>query len=281
MRISKNDIKRSFNRSIKNLLLRHGILCSRVIPISNLDEFFPMVWPVPIGNDFVRLGAEHDGGYVIPNDLDGIKACFSPGVGGTTDFEEDMARLGIPSFMADGSINELPNQNSKFHFTKKYLGDRNTETEMRLADWISNEFRDEPGDFILQMDIEGAEYAVIYDTPLEVLRKFRILAIEFHHLDLLVSEGGFDLIRCAFAKILESFSVVHIHPCNNIKPISVDKFFIPTQMEFTFLRNNRIESMAREMGNEFKFSYPHKLDSPNSPKRFDYPLPKCWYTSRI
>ena len=83
---------------------------------------------------------------------------------------------------------------------------------MRLADWISNECKDEPGDFILQMDIEGAEYAVIYDTPLEVLRKFRILAIEFHHLDLLVSEGGFDLIRFAFAKLLESFSVVHIHP---------------------------------------------------------------------
>ena len=24
--------------------------------------------------------------------------------------------------------------------------------------------------------------------------------------------------------------------------------------------------MAREVGNDFKFSYPHKLDSPNSPK---------------
>lgn len=119
------------------------------------------------------------------------------------------------------------------------------------------------------MDIEGAEYAVIYDTPAEVLRKFRILAIEFHHLDLLVSRGGFDLIRFAFAKLLESFSVVHIHPNNGRKPIAYGEFLIPPYMEFTFLRNDRIEHMAREVGNDFKFSYPHKLDSPNSSKRFE------------
>jgi hypothetical protein len=28
----------------------------------------------------IRLGPNKDGGYLVPNDLDGIEACFSPGV---------------------------------------------------------------------------------------------------------------------------------------------------------------------------------------------------------
>ncbi|GAA8118001.1 hypothetical protein HpBT107_13970 [Helicobacter pylori] len=40
----------------------------------------------------VRWGAKHDGGYLIPNDFEGIKALFSPGVGGESAFEEDFYR---------------------------------------------------------------------------------------------------------------------------------------------------------------------------------------------
>lgn len=265
---------------IKNLLLRNGIYCSRVTPYSKLKSFFPMVWPIPIGNNFVRLGAENDGGYVIPNDLGGIKACISPGVGNTSKFEEDLALLEIPSFMADGSINQLPIQNSKFHFTKKFLSDRSTETEIRLSDWILNLFGDETDDLILQMDIEGGEYTVIYDTPVEVLKKFRILVIEFHELDLLVSKGGFELIRFAFSKLLEIFSVVHIHPNNYRKPISIGEFLIPPYMEFTFLRNDRIGHIKKKVDKDFKLSFPHHLDSPNTPKKINYTLPECWYTPK-
>ncbi len=239
-----------------------------------------MVWPIPIGNNFVRLGADYDGGYVIPNDLNGIKACFSPGVGNISKFEEDLALLGIPSYMADGSINQLPIQNSEFHFTKKFLSDRSTKTEIRLNDWVSNVVGDETGDFILQMDIEGGEYAVIYDTPVEILKKFRILAIEFHKLDLLASSGGFELIRFTFSKLLKIFSVVHIHPNNYRKPISIGGFLIPPIMEFTFLRNDRIGHIKKKVDKDFKLSFPHYLDTPNKPTKLNYTLPECWYNPK-
>ena len=35
-----------------------------------------------------------------------------------------------------------------------------------------------------QIDIEGGEYNLIIDTPLNVLKKFKILVIEFHNLNL-------------------------------------------------------------------------------------------------
>jgi len=275
-------MKQFMGGGIKNILLKQGIYCSRVAPHSKLKSFFPMVYPIPIGNNFVRLGAENDGGYIIPDDLVGIKACFSPGVGSNSKFEEDLALLGIPSFMADGSINQLPVQNIEFDFTKKNLSDRSTETEIRLSDWISNIFGDETGDFILQMDIEGGEYAVIYDTPTEVLKKFRILAIEFHELDLLASKGGFELIRFAFSKLLKIFSVVHIHPNNYRKPISIGEFLIPPYMEFTFLRNDRIRhiNIKKKVDKDFQLSFPHYLDSPNTPKKLNYTLPECWYSPK-
>ncbi len=133
-------------------------------------------------------------------------------------------------------------------------------------------------DLILQMDIEGDEYSIIFDTPVEILKKFRIMVIEFHNMDLLISEGGFELIRFAFNKILSHFTVVHIHPNNNKKFFTFGEFLIPSVLEFTFLRNDRVKPKILDGVTQGKvLQYPHKLDAPNVPKRVDYILPKCWY----
>jgi len=44
--------------------------------------------PYTTDKELIRLGAEKDGGYLIPNDLAGIEACFSPGVGNEFNFEK-------------------------------------------------------------------------------------------------------------------------------------------------------------------------------------------------
>jgi len=126
-------------------------------------------------------------------------------------------------------------------------------------------------DFILQMDIEGAEYEVIFDTSRETLRKFRILVIEFHRLEAIIVKYGFDLINLTFRKLLKDFEIVHIHPNNAAKPKAYKTFEIPPTMEFTFLRKDRISSRQPTL------SFPHKLDRPNAPNKEDCPLPKCWY----
>ena len=49
----------------------------------------------------VRIGGEGDGGYLLPDDLKGIRKCFSPGVSTTAEFEKHVARTyGIKSFLA-------------------------------------------------------------------------------------------------------------------------------------------------------------------------------------
>lgn len=228
-----------------------------------------MINPVETNKPLIRLGDDADGGYLIPNDLEGIRACFSPGVSCEASFELDLASRQIKSYLADYSVSSAPFQNDLIDFEKKYLGTEITEMFMTLESWMQ---RKEPNgsDFILQMDIEGAEFPVIYQTPTEVLSKFRILVIEFHGLDNIYSQGGYDLIYLTFQKILMNFEIVHIHPNNVCRPVVMGSYSIPPVMEFSFLRKDRISSKSKIV------NFPHQLDVKNFNAREDVILPACW-----
>jgi hypothetical protein len=221
----------------------------------------------------IRIGGDADGGYLVPDDLNGIKSCFSPGVADTASFESDMITRGIKCYLADYSVEVAPVQNELVEFEKKYLGPSENEIYMTLENWVARKCPDDH-DMILQMDIEGAEYGVIFDTSGETLKKFRIIVIEFHKLDSLIQKAGFELIDLTFTKLLKYFDIVHIHP-NNVHEIrSYKRYEIPPIIEVTFLRKDRISSK------EFTESFPHPLDVTNNLSRNDIRLPACWYQSR-
>jgi Tfp pilus assembly protein PilF len=233
-------------------------------------EFLELVKPIKTNHDLIRVGGDTDGGYLIPNDIENIDTCFSPGVSEVANFENDLTKRGIKCFLADYSVEKPPIKNTLFDFEKKYLGAKNNEMFMTLESWIKSKAPNK-NDFILQMDIEGMEYSVIFDTSSETLDKFRILVIEFHRLDSLPNRMRFDLIDLAFKKILKNFEVVHIHPNNYCKPIEFNGITIPPHMEFTFLRKDRITQKGKNL------SFPHKLDRANVAQYADFALPKCWY----
>ncbi|WQR91584.1 hypothetical protein FFR87_05445 [Helicobacter pylori] len=61
-------------------------------PKEKVEGFIKSLHPIKTEHELVRWGAKHDGGYLIPNDFEGIRALFSPGVGGESAFEEDFYR---------------------------------------------------------------------------------------------------------------------------------------------------------------------------------------------
>lgn len=63
-----------------------------------------------------------DGGYLIPDDLEGISACFSPGVDDRATFETSLIARGIPCFLADASVDKAPIDGDMIHFTKVSWG---------------------------------------------------------------------------------------------------------------------------------------------------------------
>lgn len=254
-----------------NLLLSFSVFVSRSTSQDELKKFLLKVRPIKTEHMLKRIGGSVDGGYLVPDDFDGVSACFSPGVSEIATFESELAAQGIKSFMADFSVNAPPVKHDFFDFEKKFLGDVNNLIFMTLESWIHQKCVDS-ADMILQMDIEGAEYRVLLSTPSQVLRRFRILVIEFHDLNSLFSRGGFELIDTVFNKILEDFYVVHIHPNNCVPIVGYGEIQVPPVMEFTFIRKDRVVSKS------FEISLPHPLDSPNMPQYKDIYLPSCWYS---
>jgi hypothetical protein len=245
---------------------------SRTTELDVLEQFFEAVRPVSTNHPLIRIGGESDGGYLIPDDLDNVRVCFSPGVSKVASFESDLAQRGITSFLADYSVDAPPTGNDLFHFEKKYLGTTEDSVYMTLGNWVRRNAPDEK-DMILQMDIEGAEYGIIFDTSSELLQRFRIIVIEFHRLQNLCDKQAFELINLTFKKLLKDFDVVHIHPNNRVKPVTYGTIQIPPLLEFTFLRKDRV--LTRQPATHF----PHPLDRKNITRKNDFALPPCWYRS--
>ncbi len=259
--------------NIRNEFARRGVYLSKVTQDDDLMAFFRLVRPTAVDKPFIRIGGDFDGGYVAPDDLEGIEVCFSPGVSDIATFENALAARGIRSFLADYSVEQAPISDRMISFQKKFLGVSDDETFMRLETWVRNNSVD--GDLILQMDIEGAEYEVILDTPRDVLHRFRILIIEFHGMERLFDRESFGTIRQVFKKLLESHYICHIHPNNADPAWSVRNFTVPRTLEFTFLRRDRSAVGMQPL------SFPHALDMPNIPDKKDIVLPECWHKAAL
>jgi len=259
-----------YYKKLKGPLLRRDIWTSKTTDKSKILDFLSTVKPLKVNYELIRLGDDIDGGYLVPDDLEGIEFCFSPGVSDVATFEEDLTKRGVKCFLADYSVDAPPIKNKLFDFEKKYIGTWDSDVFMTLEGWIKEKVLGK-SDFILQMDIEGAEYGVILETSPEILKKFRILVVEFHGLDALLDSRCYDFIRLTFAKILRDFEVVHIHPNNRSEPIVWRDIKILPIMEFTFLRKDRISTRIPAL------AFPHKLDKTNVTSIKDFVLPNCWY----
>lgn len=254
---------------INQFLLFGSVRLSKRSRREDIARFLASVSPVRTEHPLIRIGGDADGGYLVPDDLEGVKVCFSPGVAGTCDFEEACAAKGILSYMADYSVDGPPTANPLFQFEKKYIGPRNDGVHTTLESWIDRNAADAT-DMLLQMDIEGSEYPVLLSTSRATLRKFRTIIVEFHALELLADKTGLQLIDCAFAKLTEDFDVLHAHVNNCTSVHRYEGLELPPVMEFTFHRKDR--SRHRAVATEF----PHHLDRPNIRGRREIPLPACW-----
>lgn len=265
-------IQRAF-AGLKECSLRFCGRCTKAFPVASetsLRNFFSLMRPVTTEHSLIRIGGEGDGGYLVPDDLQGIAACFSPGVAASVAFEAELAARGIRSFMIDGSIQALPQAHSLFQFEPKYLGVCVGPGHTSLTRWVQD-YGSTAGDFILQMDIEGSEYGVILSSAHTVLERFRIMVIEFHNLDFVFGQVGVDIATTVFQRILATHEIVHIHPNNFSWPVRFRDYTVPPTMEFTFLRKDRIAHSGTAS------TFPHPLDRPNNAYRTDYPLPKVWH----
>lgn len=227
--------------------------------------------PYETDTPLIRLGDFGDGGYLVPDDLRGIAACYSPGVSEQASFEMDMAKRGIASFMADASVAHPPLDVPGAQFVAKFLGDTDKGQFMTLASWVAKTDPTPEADLLLQMDIEGAEYATLAAAPRDLLRRFRMIVIEWHHLPSVLTKPRFMAPALAVVeKLREDFVTVHLHPNNVAGSVEIEGQAIPRVVEATLLRRDRATGLrpARAL--------PHALDRRHNPKRPALALPMRW-----
>lgn len=243
------------------------------VQASELRTALKLIQPKPSPAPLVRIGGNGDGGYLVPNDLDGITACFSPGVAESADFELALAEIGVRSFMADYSVEGTPVLNDLFDFEKLYLATHNEPGKfVRLDDWIIGKKQDK-GDLVLQMDIEGNEWPILADVSADTLGRFRIIVIELHGMDnLLTNPLGVEVFKSIFRKLNDQFSVVHLHPNNCCGQLHYQGVQIPRVVEVTLIRNDRYQKSSQV----FDSIIPHELDVPNVPGKRELALSKDW-----
>lgn len=237
--------------------------------VKSVKNLMRRLAPVATNKDLIRLGPCGDGGYLIPDDLDGIAACFSPGVDKLSGFERECADRKMRVFLADKSVESPAESHELFHFTQKFVGAFNTEIFMTLDDWITESLPGENLEILLQMDIENFEYEALLAASHRLMQRTRILVVEFHSLDQLWNKPFFGLASRVFEKILNTHTCVHIHPNNCYDLCKRDGLEIPPITEFTFLRTDRV------IKQDYDLKFPHLLDS-DTTDRPHIALPSCW-----
>lgn len=266
-------MKETIKGCIRNAAAIFGLTINQMVEKKDLIDLITSLRPVKTNIDLIRFGSSSDGGYLIPDDLEGIVACFSPGVDKVSDFERDCINTGIKVFMADKSVDkpDLSLDESMYSFIRKFIGATNDETYITMDKWVNDSLPSDNCDLILQMDIETSAYKSLINMSDRLLERFRIIVIEFHYLHKLWEPLFFDFASAVFNKILKSHYCVHIHPnnCNGVERLKGIE--IPRVAEFSFIRKDR----ATVVGKVSKL--PHELDRDNTSNSPIY-LTKLWYS---
>lgn len=200
--------------------------------------------PKPCPFLLVRIGGKFDGAYLVPDDLNGITACYSPGTSNRKDFDDELQdKFGIASHMCNFSSDlekfKTPLKEGQT-FRKKWLSTQDDDENITLSSWIEQE-NPAASDLLLQMDLEGAEYKTINETPGDALKRFRVITMELHSLGRLNKHKSLQFMIPFFKKLSQHHQCIHLHPnnCANQVQVGNSGYWIPRVLEITLLRKDR------------------------------------------
>ena len=232
-------------------------------------------------NDLVRIGRDHDGGYLVSKiDIDDSEILVGLGISDDWSFESDFLRhKKVPIFAYDASVNKkvfikkITNSLMRhlkhfyridkpkdflywvkvyFSYKKFFSEDRkhieklvglNAEGKHCTMNDILSEVKS--NNIFLKIDIEGSEYRIL-DTLITNKDRICGMVIEFHDCDIHLAK---------IQNFVEKFdlNLVHVH-ANNYAPIRIDDD-LPIVLELTFSKNSKVRKLD---------SLPHRLDMPNN-----------------
>jgi hypothetical protein len=259
---------KKFNQLIKNIFISKNLKLGRFNQ-DKVKSFLKKIKIIDSGHELIRIGENTDGGYLLPNILDRIQYCFSPGVGNSTTFEDHLLKYNIKSFLVDGTVK----YNGKHDFIKKNLNCFSNKKNITLENWVNKKiYNNRNNKLLLQMDIEGSEIEVLNNISNDLLNRFKIIIVEFHHFEQIFTSVGLKIYNTLFDKILKTHNIVHIHPNNSSQTFNFLNSKISALNEITFINKKDCKYVKK-----IKHNLPHILDRKCAQSLNDIKCPEIFY----
>lgn len=223
--------------------------------------------PKNINENKIRLGADHDGGYVFPEII--ARKCsslVSYGVGKEITFEVDFFnKYNKKVYLFDHTddfFNKLLFKNENFFFFKEGLG-----SSYFCKDFLTHRIeKNIPTDAFLKIDVEGHEYDYFKKVDiLEFSKNCLGFCLEIHELQKPeIQEKAINILE----KIQIEFDLCHIHGNNFAELFYYGPVILIDSIELTFINKKLVKSYSDNIE-----KYPIEgLDYQNLPGRSEYQL---------
>jgi hypothetical protein len=210
---------------------------------------------------YTRVGRQYDGGYVMLDHFPNTTtAAYSFGVSDDVTWDEQIADRGIPVFLYDHTIPSLPKTHPLFTFVRTGVcGFKRGKNLMTLEECLANNGHAKATDLLLKIDVEGCEWDVFAQTPIEVMQKFQQIVIEFHGLTGAVyNPNSFREVISVLEKINLTHQSVHVHGNCACITVAIRRLILPDLLEVTYVR--RSDFSQRLVPNQRVF--PTDIDQP-------------------
>jgi hypothetical protein len=211
----------------------------------------------------MRLGNEHDGGYIIMDTArEKYDYLLSGGVGGDIGFEKAFTeKYDVDCMVFDGECNkaeDLCKNENKITFVKKNISNINNANITNMKEYI-NKYNN----VFLKMDIEGHEFPFLAELTYEELNKIKQMTLEFHFPS---SPQHWVILN----KIAQTHYLIHYHANNNnwlLYPVITEAghHTVPAVFECTYIRKDCLENPPLN-----KEALPTNLDNRNTNAKLDY-----------
>ncbi len=208
----------------------------------------------------IRVGGNHDGGYVVPRLALTSDVVVSIGVGSDVSFDLELALGGARIVQFDHTVAGPPVAHEKFAFHRLGWGPTSSGDLIDFDTILSTSRIDDAQHPLLKFDIEGAEYDVLEALDADRLRPFEIVICELHGLGGIGTAAFLERVRQSLERLTHYHVPVHLHVNNYGAVAMVAGVPVPDVVEVTLLR--------RDLDNCAAFSrdpIPGTLDRPNHP----------------
>ena len=210
------------------------------------------------GFDLTRIGSKGNAGYVMLDDFNGEKIAYSFGIGDDVVWDKDMASRGYDVFMYDHTIDGLPEQNPRFHWSKLGIADGIAQDDRlkSLDELLTRNHHNDKKDMILKMDVERAEWGFLKQASSETLSRFSQIVFELHSINHLEDR---ELILEGLRKLNKTHRLIHLHACNWGYHIEIGGRKFPTVYEATYVLKDKYNIV-----DDYDPNLPLDMDSPTS-----------------